>query len=264
MKKVVLFILILKVCAYTAIVAEENIFFAELNSKNAEYYSGGKLATATELRAIIHDIENSAILTDDERLFLKIEAYALWANTSVPLKTFKEDYPTLKDLYRSVQDADFKNGSLSSEVYASFADFASAMIPLADLNNDGYSYNFIVDSEEYARVALIKDPSSTRASVLLGMKTLSTLKYKNSQKYLKSVSLLKNIEGLQEHMVFRTHIYRSMMYMSTNEIEKSFEELKMAESIYPNAFFISMLKDSYTQGGTGFDDSDRSDLDNFL
>lgn len=265
MNKVILFISMLTVCVVTTIFAEKSSFLTELNSKNAEYYSGKRFIPVSEIEAILRDIENSSALTDDERLFLKLEAYALWANNSIPSQTFITDYPTLKEIYKNIRKTqDFRNGALSSNVYAAFAEFASAMIPLADINRDIYSYNFSVDEEEYARLAMLKNPGNIQANVLYGMFILITAKYKSDQKYSKIAKFLADTEGLPEYMVFRTHIHRSMMYMKINEIKKSFEELKKAESIYPTAFFVSMLKDSYAHGGTGFSDSDRSDLGNFM
>lgn len=264
MKKILLVIFMLNACVFSAIFADENIFLTELHSKNADYYSGKRFIPVSEIEAILGGIENSTTVTDDERLFLKLEAYALWANNSIPLGTFREDYPTLKKMYSSVRETQaFRNGSLSSNAYAAFAEFATALIPLADIAKDAYVYNLDVDEKEYARVALVKDPDSIRASALYGMLNAMGIKYKDSQAYAESLKLLQDTEGLPEYMVFRTYIYRSMMYMKINEIEKSFKELEKAENMYPNAFFVSMLKDSYVNGGTGFNDTDRGDLGNF-
>lgn len=246
--------------AYTSPEAEN--FVRELNSKNNEYYSGEKLIKQSEIKAIIDQVENSGKLTDEEKLFLKIEAYTLWANTSPPLETFEKDYPILKEIYKSIKDKAFRSVSLSSEVYASYADFAGAMIPLANLHDDAYSYIFMLDAEEYARIALIKDPHSIKASILYGI-SFSTINYKYNDLYSKSLKFMGSTENLPEYMVFRTHIYKSMMYMKVNETEKAFEELKKAENIYPNAFFVSMLTISYANGEDGFTGSESSTVYNF-
>lgn len=245
--------------AYTTPEAEN--FARELNSKNNEYYSGEKLIKQSEIKAILNKIENSGKLADNEKLFLKIEAYTLWANTSPPSETFEKDYPILKEIYKSIKDKAFRNVRLSSEVYASYADFAGAMIPLANLHDDAYSYIFMLDAEEYARIALIKDPHSIKASVLYGI-SFSTINYKYNDLYSKSLKFMGSTKNLPEYMVFRTHIYKSMMYMKVNETEKAFEELEKAEKIYPNAFFVSMLATSYANGRTGFTSSETNSVNN--
>lgn len=243
--------------AYTSSEAEN--FTRELNSKNNEYYSSEKLITQSEVKAIIDQVENSDKLTYEEKLFLKIEAYTLWAKTSPPSQTFEKDYPILKEIYKSIKNKAFRDGNLRSEVYASYADFAGAMIPLASLDNDAYSYIFMLDTEEYARIALIKDPHSIKASILYGISFSMSMNYRYSDLYSKSLKFMDSTENLPEYMVFRTHIYKSMMYMKVNEIGKAFEELEKAENIYPNGFFVSRLTISYANGGTGFTNSDSFD-----
>jgi predicted SprT family Zn-dependent metalloprotease len=49
-------------------------------------------------------IESSKTLTDEEKMLLKIEAYTLWANTSISSGTLKETYPILKDIYENIKN----------------------------------------------------------------------------------------------------------------------------------------------------------------
>ena len=243
--------------------AEVQSFINELNIKNNEFYSGERFVKASEAKDIIEKIENSKTLTDEEKMLLKIEAYTLWANTSISSGTLKETYPILKDIYENIKkDEIFKKGN--SEIYTAFTDFANAMIPLAMFNNKSYWYIFVVDVSDYSRMALIKDPNNTKASVLYGMSSSIPVNYLSNNQYSKSLKFMENTYNLQDYMIFRTHIYKSMLYMRVNETELAFDELRNAETMYPNAMFVYMLKNSYAKGGTGFVDTEGSDLGELL
>lgn len=265
-QKIILPIYILSLFTYTLYAnkpTELTTIQNQLNTKNAQYYSGQKLIQAHELIPILTSIDNAHTLTTDEKLYLQIDTYTLWAHNTIPLNTFTENYPKFKKIYQNLQNKDFKNGTLSSNLYTSFAEYANALLPLAKLTNDPHSYNFTVDSKEYLRLALLKDPTNTHAKVLYGMSILRIMDYSSYQKYKKSKTYLQNTDGLPEYMIFRTHIYKSMLYIKVNKIEKCFEELQKAENIYPNAPFVTMLKESYKEGGTGFSNSDRKNIANF-
>lgn len=226
-------------------------FVNELNTKNNEYYSGSRFVKVSEAKAIIDRVEKSTTLTAEEKLFLKIEAYSLWANVTVLSGTFEDDYPILKGIYINIKkDKTFKNGG--TEIYTAFTDFASSMIPLAFFNKKGYWYVFVVDAYDYARIALIKDPKNIKASVLYGMGSSIPVNYLSNNQYSKSLKFMKYTDGLEEYMLFRVHIYKSMMFMKVNETDKAFEELSKAEAMYPNSLYIYMLKTSYAEGRTGF------------
>jgi len=247
--------------AYTSLEAES--FITELNTKNNEYYSGERFVRTSEAKEIIEKVESSTTLTDEEKLYLKIEGYALWANTSIASGVFESDYPILKNIYENIKkDKTFKNGG--TEIYTAFTDFGNAMIPLAMFNGKAYWYVFVVDVYDYARIALIKDPSNTKASVLYGMGSSIPVNYLSNNQYSKSLKFMEDTEGLEDYMVFRVHIYKSMMYMKVNETDEAFEELKKAESMYPDGLFVYMLKVSYAKGGTGFTSPESNELDDIF
>ena len=248
----IIFLIVLSHYTLTANISDEAVnLMSELNAKNNEYYSGERLLNTSEAKDIIEKIKNSNTLTDDEKIFLSIEGYALWANTSIASGTFKDDYPTLKNIYENIKkDVSFKKGN--SDVYASFSDFASAMIPLAMFNDKSYWYVFVVDGYDYARIALIKNPENTKASVLYGIGSSIPVNYLANNQYSKSLKLMENTESLENYMIFRTYIYKSILYMKVNETELAFDELLKAENMYPNAMFVYMLRASYAKGGTGF------------
>ena len=248
----IIFLIFLSHYTLTANLSIEAVnLMSELNDKNNEYYSGERIVDTSEAKNILEKIKNSSSVTDDEKMFLSIEGYTLWANTSIASGTLKEDYPILKNIYENIKkDKSFKKGN--SDVYASFSDFASAMIPLAMFNGKSYWYVFVVDGYDYARIALIKNPENIKASVLYGMGSSIPVNYLANNQYSKSLKLMGYTEGLEDYMIFRTYIYKSMLYMKVNETELAFEELAKAENMYPNAMFVYMLKASYAKGGTGF------------
>ena len=249
-----LIVLVLSLSHYTltaSVSDEAENLMSELNAKNNEYYSGERLVYTSEAKDIIEKIKNSSLLTDDEKMFLSIEGYTLWANTSIASGTLKDDYPILKKIYKKIKK-DIGFNKVNSDTYTAFSDFASAMIPLAMFSGKAYWYVFVVDGYDYARIALIKNPENIRASILYGMGSSIPVNYLSNNQYSKSLRLMEDTEGLEDYMIFRTYIYKSMLYMKVNETELAFDELAKAENMYPNAMFVYMLKDSYTKGGTGF------------
>lgn len=244
--------------AYTS--SEVENFVKELNTKNNEYYSGARFVETSEAKEIIEKVEKPTTLTDKEKLYIKIEAYALWANTAIASGTFEEDYPILKDIYNNIKkQKTFKNGG--TEIYTAFTDFANAMIPLAMFNNKSYWYVFVVDGGNYAKIALIQDPSNTKASVLHGMNNSIPVNYLANNQYSKSLKFMEDTDGLEDYMVFRSYIYKSMLYMKVNKIENAFDELSKAENMYPDSIYVYMLKASYAKGGTGFASPESDGLD---
>lgn len=266
LKKYFLMVLILSISYYSLYAdtsSEVENFMEELNTKNNEYYSGARFVRTSEAKEIIERVEKSTTLTGEEKLYIKIEAYALWTNTTIASGTFEEDYPILKDIYNNIKKQKiFKKGS--TETYTAFTDFANAMIPLAMFNNKLYWYVFVVDGGNYVKIALIKDPSNTKASVLYGMNNSIPVNYLTNNQYSKSLKFMKNTDGLENYMVFRSYIYKSMLYMKVNKTENAFDELSKAENMYPDSMYVYMLKASYAKGGTGFASPDSGGLDDIF
>ncbi len=266
LKKYFIMIIILSVSQYSlfANISEEaQAFLKEIDIKNNESYSGSRLVRPSEAKVIIKNIESSNALTDKEKMYLKIEAYSLWAATSITSGTFEEDYIILKDIYKNIRKSKaFWNGQLNSNIYSSFSDFGNSLIPLAMFNDDAYWFLIAMDASEYSRLALLKNPNNKRASALYAISNTMTVFYMHNNQYSKSLTFFENAEnGLPEYMVFRTYIYKSMMYMRINETQKAFDELAKAEKMYPDGMFVHMLKSSYAKGESGFASAKGSDFD---
>lgn len=247
--KIFLLLFIVCVC-YGKISSEAADILKEIDLKNNDYYSGERLVKVSEANDILKRVETSASLSDNERLYLKIECYTLLANTSINAGTFIEDYKTLKNVYKNIRkEKSFKKGF--SEIYSAYADFANSMIALSFFNKV-FPYSMIVDVYTFSRLALIRDPNNIKAKQLYGMWQCTTLNYYANNLFYSIITSMYDTTGLPKYMIYRSHIYLSMAYMRVNETEKAFKELEEAENIYPNGFFSYMLKSSYAKGNDGF------------
>ena len=229
----------------------------EIDNKNNEYHSGARLVRTSEAKDLLNRVKNSN-LSEEEKMHLSIECYTLWANVSIASGTFEEDYKTLGEVYKNLKkDKVFKKGS--SDIYASFANFANSFTSLAFFNNK-YPYSVIVDMYTYARMALLKDKNNIRAKQVYGMWQIATLGFYNNAAYYSVISSLNDTSNLPDYMVYRAYIYRSMAYMKVNETDKAFKELDEALKMYPKGFYGYLLKSSYEKGKDGFLSAEGSDF----
>lgn len=236
----------------------------QINEYSIDFYSGTKLIEPIVLHNLVNDIEINNQICKNEKLSLILDCYTLLAKIVIPVGKYAEYYPILKDFSKKVQTKDFLSGKLSSDVYASYSDFIFSLIPLAKATEDGFPYNWVVDSKSYAKLAVLKDSTDIKARTLYGIAGIASIDFPSNQQYLKTNTFLENTEGLSEYLVFRVHLYRSMAHMKVNNITKSFEELEIAKNIYPNSPYIYMLEKAYKNKRTCFDKTDLVQIENYF
>ena len=242
---------------YAEISNEANNILKEIDNKNNEYHSGERLVRTSEAKDILNRIKNSN-LSEEEKMYLSIECYTLWANVSIASGTFEEDYKILGDIYKDLKkDKVFKKGS--SDIYAAYANFANSFTSLAFFNKK-YPYSAIVDMYTYSRLALLKNKNNIRAKQVYGMWQIATLSFYNNAAYYSVMTSLNDTSSLPDYMIYRAYIYRSMAYMKVNETDKAFEELYNALKMYPKGFYGYLLKSSYDKGNDGFLSAEGADF----
>ena len=255
---VLIFINVFFLCGlYGEISSEANAILKEIDNKNNEYHSGSRLVRTSEAKDILNRVKNSN-LSEEEKMYLSIECYTLWANVSIASGTFEEDYKALGEIYNNLKkDKVFKKGS--SDIYASYANFANSFTSLAFFNNK-YPYSVIVDMYTYSRLALLKDKNNIRAKQVYGMWQIATLGFYNNAAFYSVISSLNDTSNLPDYMIYRAYIYRSMAYMKVNETDKAFKELDEALKMYPKGFYGYLLKSSYDKGKDGFLSAEGADF----
>ena len=103
MFRVIVLIFISSFCGlYAEISSEANNILKEIDNKNNEYHSGERLVRTSEAKDILSRIKNSN-LSEEEKMYLSIECYTLWANVSIASGTFEEDYKILGDIYKNLK-----------------------------------------------------------------------------------------------------------------------------------------------------------------
>ena len=255
---VLIFINIFFLCGlYAEVSSEANNILKEIDNKNNEYHSGERLVRTSEAKDILSRIKNSN-LSEEEKMYLSIECYTLWANVSIASGTFEEDYKILGDIYKNLKkDKVFKKGS--SDIYGAYANFANSFTSLAFFNKK-YPYSVIVDMYTYSRLALLKNKNNIRAKQVYGMWQIATLSFYNNAAYYSVMTSLNDTSSLPDYMIYRAYIYRSMAYMKVNETDKAFEELDNALKMYPKGFYGYLLKSSYDKGNDGFLSAEGADF----
>lgn len=255
LRKVLFLFVCFTLFLYADISKEADNILKEINYKNIEYYSGNRVVKVNEAKSILEKIEKSN-LKEEEKLYLKIESYILWANVSIANGSFEEDFITLSKAYVDIKKDKSFTTSLS---YGAFSDFANSLTSLSFFNKK-YPYNFITDMYNYSRLALLKDSNNLRAKQIYGMWQIATLSYYNNNSFYSIINSLKDIDNLPDYMIYRAYIYRSMAYMKVNETQKAFIELEKAKKMYPNGFYSYLLQKSYESGRDGFLSADGVDF----
>ncbi|WP_295157881.1 hypothetical protein [uncultured Brachyspira sp.] len=254
-KKILFLFICFTLFLYAELSNEAKNILKEIESKNTEYYSGNRLVKVNEAKSILEKIDKSNF-EEEEKVYLKIETYILWANISIANGTFEEDYITLSQIYKDIKKDKYFTTSLS---YGAFADFANSLTSLGFFNNK-YPYSIIVDMYNYSRLALLKDSANFRAKQIYGMWQIATLSYYNNNTFYSVINSLNSTDNLPDYMIYRAYIYRSMAYMKVNETEKAFTELENAKKMYPNGFYGYLLQKSYDSGKDGFLSAEGADF----
>ena len=187
-----------------------------INNKNSEFYSAAR------------------ILKDAE-----IEASVLSGNA-------RESYKMLLDIHTDIKkDKLFKNAD--SDIYSAFSDFSASLINLASVNNQ-LPYTIVIDMNNYARLALLKNPNDARAKQLIAIWQIYTMGYYNNYNFSAVIDFFEDYDSLPEYMVYRMHIYKSVAYIKSNKVKDAFAELELAKKIYPDGLYTFLLENGYKNG----------------
>lgn len=216
-----------------------------INNKNSEFYSAARILKDAEIEALVNEIKNSN-LTTEEKLYLSIESYSLWSSISVLSGNARESYKMLLDVHNNTKkDKLFKNAD--SDIYSAFSDFSASLINLASVNNQ-LPYTIVIDMNNYARLAMLKNPNDARAKQLIAIWQIYTMGYYNNYNFSAVIDFFEDYDSLPEYMVYRMHIYKSVAYIKSNKVKDAFAELELAKQIYPDGLYTFLLENGYRNG----------------